>query len=68
MIKGRSQVMFVDVADIDWIEGAVFTCLHVGIQKHIMRRSLSDLERDLTGAVQQTRAANLLKGSPRGAD
>jgi two-component system, LytTR family, response regulator len=48
VIKGRGQVVFVDVADIDWIEAAgYYACLHVGPQTHIMRRSLSDLERDL---------------------
>jgi two-component system, LytTR family, response regulator len=48
VIKGRSQVVFVDIADIDWIEAAgYYTCLHVGLQMHILRRSLADLERDL---------------------
>jgi len=48
VIKGRGKVVFVDVADIDWIEAVgYYACLHVGPQMHIMRRSLSELERDL---------------------
>jgi two-component system LytT family response regulator len=41
-------VLFLNVSDIDWIEAAgYYTCLHVGPDTHILRRSLSDLERDL---------------------
>jgi two-component system LytT family response regulator len=48
VIKGRGQVVFVEVAEIDWIESAgYYACLHVGSQTHIMRRTLSELERDL---------------------
>jgi two-component system, LytTR family, response regulator len=47
-IKGRGELVFLDVADIDWIEAAgYYACVHVGAQTHILRRSLSDLERDL---------------------
>jgi two-component system, LytTR family, response regulator len=48
VIKGRGQVVFVKVPDIDWIESAgYYACLHVGSQTHIMRRTLSELEHDL---------------------
>lgn len=48
VIKSPGQVLFVNVADIDWIEAAgYYACLHVGSDTHIMRRTLSDLERDL---------------------
>jgi two-component system LytT family response regulator len=41
-------VLFVSVADIDWIEAAgYYACLHVGSDTHILRRSLSELEQDL---------------------
>jgi two-component system LytT family response regulator len=41
-------VLFLDAADIDWIEAAgYYACLHVGTDTHIMRRSLSELEKDL---------------------
>ena len=47
-IRSGSELLFLDVADIDWIEAAgYYACLHVGAQTHILRRSLSDLERDL---------------------
>jgi two-component system, LytTR family, response regulator len=48
VIKSPGQVLFVNVADIDWIEAAgYYACLHVGSDTHVMRRTLSDLERDL---------------------
>jgi two-component system LytT family response regulator len=48
IVKGRGQVLFLDVADIDWVEAAgYYACVHVGADTHVMRRTLSDLERDL---------------------
>jgi two-component system LytT family response regulator len=48
VVKNRGQVLFLNVSDIDWIEAAgYYTCLHVGPDTHILRRSLADLERDL---------------------
>jgi two-component system, LytTR family, response regulator len=48
VVKSRGQVLFLDAADIDWIEAAgYYACLHVGTDTHIMRRSLSELEKDL---------------------
>ena len=42
------QLLFLDVADIDWIEAAsYYACLHVGRDTHIIRRTLAELERDL---------------------
>jgi two-component system LytT family response regulator len=47
-VKSRGQVVFLNVADIDWIEAAdYYACLHVGSSTHIMRRTLLELERDL---------------------
>jgi two-component system LytT family response regulator len=47
-IKSRGELIFLDIADIDWIEAAgYYACVHVGAETHILRRSLSDLERDL---------------------
>ena len=41
-------MLFLSVADIDWIEAAsYYACLHVGSETHILRRSLSELEQDL---------------------
>ena len=48
VVKNKSQVIFVDVADIDWIDAAgYYACLHVGDDTHIVRRTMNDLERDL---------------------
>jgi two-component system, LytTR family, response regulator len=49
VIKKPRQVVFLHIADIDWIEAAdYYACLHVGNDTHIMRRTLLELERDLS--------------------
>ena len=48
VVKSRGQVLFLNVADIDWIEAAgYYACVHVGSDTHIIRRTLLELERDL---------------------
>ena len=48
VVKSRGRVLFLDVADIDWIEAAsYYASLHVGSDTHLLRRTLSELERDL---------------------
>jgi two-component system, LytTR family, response regulator len=48
VIKGTGQVTFVKLADIDWIEAAdYYACLHVRARTHLVRRRMSDLEREL---------------------
>ena len=48
VVRSPGQLLFLDVADIDWIESAsYYACLHVGSGTHIIRRTLSELERDL---------------------
>ena len=48
VIKSAGQVVFLEVAEIDWIEAAdYYACLHVGNDTHLLRRALSELERDL---------------------
>ena len=48
VVKNRGQVLFLNVADIDWVEGAgYYACVHVGRDTHILRRTLSELEQDL---------------------
>src|SRR6516165_10405931 len=47
-VKSRGQTLFLNVADIDWIEAAsYYACLHVGEVTHIVRRTLQELEQDL---------------------
>lgn len=48
IVRSAGQVAFVNVADIDWIEAAnYYSCLHVGSDTHVLRRSLAILEREL---------------------
>jgi two-component system, LytTR family, response regulator len=48
VVRSQGQVLFLSVADIDWIEAAgYYACLHVGSETHVLRRSLSELEQDL---------------------
>ena len=48
VVRSPGQLLFLDVADIDWIEAAsYYACLHVGADTHIIRRTLSDLEQEL---------------------
>jgi two-component system, LytTR family, response regulator len=50
IVKNRAQVLFLNTADIDWIEAAgYYACVHVGSDTHIIRRTLLDLEQDLGG-------------------
>jgi two-component system LytT family response regulator len=48
VVRSPGQLLFLDVANIDWIEAAsYYACLHVGADTHIIRRTLSELEREL---------------------
>ena len=48
VVRSQGQVLFLNVADIDWIEAAgYYACLHVGTDTHVLRRSLLELEQDL---------------------
>ncbi len=48
IVKGAGRVLFLRAAEIDWIEAAdYYACLHVGPKTHLLRRSMSDLEREL---------------------
>jgi len=47
-VKSAGQILFLEPADIDWIEAAdYYACLHVGARTHLLRRSMSELEQDL---------------------
>ena len=48
VVKSRGEVLFLNVADIDWIEAVgYYACLHVGRDTHLLRRTLLELVRDL---------------------
>src|SRR5580698_380121 len=51
-IKNAGQVLFLKLAEVDWIEAAdYYSCLHVGARSHLLRRSMNDLEGDLDPAI-----------------
>jgi len=48
VVKSRGQVLFLKVADIDWIEATgYYACVNVGSDTHVIRRTLLELEQDL---------------------
>jgi two-component system LytT family response regulator len=51
-VKSAGQVMFLRPSEIDWIEAAdYYACLHVGPKRHLLRRSMADLEQELDPAL-----------------
>jgi two-component system, LytTR family, response regulator len=51
VVKSRGEVLFQNVADIDWIEAVgYYACLHVGSDTHLLRRTLLELVRELDEA------------------
>ncbi len=47
-IKSAGRIEFVKISEIDWIEAAdYYACLHVGSRTHLLRRSMSELDREL---------------------
>jgi two-component system LytT family response regulator len=52
VIKSAGEVAFVNLSEIDWIEAAdYYAALHVGTKTHLLRRSMSELERDLDSEI-----------------
>jgi two-component system LytT family response regulator len=48
VVRSPGRLLFLGVSEIDWIEAAsYYACLHVGADTHVIRRTLSELERDL---------------------
>jgi two-component system LytT family response regulator len=51
LIKTASRVFFVKAEEIDWIEAAdYYVCLHVGVQNHLLRETMSEMEAKLAPA------------------
>jgi two-component system, LytTR family, response regulator len=47
-IKNAGEVLFLKIAEIDWIEAAdYYVCLHAGARTHLLRRSMADVEAEL---------------------
>jgi two-component system, LytTR family, response regulator len=51
-VKSAGSVLFIKVSEIDWIEAAdYYSCLHVGPKSHLLRRSMAELEQELSPSV-----------------
>jgi two-component system LytT family response regulator len=47
-VRSAGRVAYVPIPDIDWVEAAdYYACLHVGAKSHLMRQSMTDLEKEL---------------------
>lgn len=47
-IKNAGEILFLKIAEIDWIEAAdYYVCLHVGPRTHLLRRSMNEVEEEL---------------------
>lgn len=48
IVKSPKQLLFIEADRVDWIEAAsYYACLHVGSETHVIRRPLTELEREL---------------------
>ncbi|MGE5234062.1 MAG: LytR/AlgR family response regulator transcription factor, partial [Acidobacteriota bacterium] len=51
LVPARDRILVVDADDIDWIEASdYYSKLHVGARTHLLRQTLTDLERRLDPA------------------
>jgi two-component system, LytTR family, response regulator len=51
-VKRAGAVVFVKIAEIDWIEAAdYYSRLHIGTKTHMLRRSMAEFESELDPAV-----------------
>jgi two-component system LytT family response regulator len=47
-VKSAGQVSFLKISEIDWIEASdYYSCLHVGVKSHLLRRSMLELDQEL---------------------
>ena len=51
-VKSAGEISFLKTSEIDWIEAAdYYSCLHVGVKTHLLRRSMSELDQELDQAI-----------------
>lgn len=51
-VKSSGLISFLKISEIDWIEAAdYYSCLHVGPKSHLLRRSMSELDKELDQSV-----------------
>lgn len=63
-VKESGRVVLIDVDDVDWIEAADnYVALHVGKRSHLLRRTMSEMERQLDPArfirIHRSRIVNI---------
>jgi two-component system LytT family response regulator len=47
-VKSVGQVSLLKISEIDWIEASdYYSCLHVGVKSHLLRRSMLELDQEL---------------------
>jgi len=47
-VKSGGELTFLKISEIDWIEAAdYYSCLHVGVRSHLLRRSMAELNEEL---------------------
>ncbi|MDP9007390.1 MAG: response regulator [Pseudomonadota bacterium] len=48
IVRSAGQVAYVQIPDIDWVEAAdYYVCLHLGTRSHLLRKSMTEMEREL---------------------
>jgi two-component system, LytTR family, response regulator len=51
-VRSAGHEVYVRLPDIDWVEAAdYYVCLHVGAKAYLLRRSMTELERDLDAHI-----------------
>jgi two-component system LytT family response regulator len=51
-VRSAGEVLYVPIAEIDWIEAAdYYVCLHIGTKSHLLRQSMADLEKELDAGI-----------------
>lgn len=51
-IKNAGEILFLKISEIDWIEAAdYYVCVHVGARTHLLRRSMNEVEEELSAGL-----------------
>jgi two-component system LytT family response regulator len=51
-VKSGGQILFIGTEEIDWVEAAdYYSCLHIGGKRHLIRRSMTELNGDLDANI-----------------
>ena len=66
LIRHAGRISFLPAEEIDWVEAAdYYSCLHAGPKTHMLRRSMAELEQDLSPRdfcrIHRSTIVNLLR-------